>query len=363
MSHPPEPPPGTPAVTAGFVRRTLAVVAIAAAATVVLLALWQASTIVLVTFGGVLLGIFLLALRDGLAHHTPLSEGWALAVVVAALLAITGLGAVLAVPPLVAQYEEAVERLPEVVERVESFLQQHAWGRQLLERLEDGGGDPGGVAAGVAGILGGALQAFLYWIAFLFIGLYVAIHPRLYAHGLVGMVPRDKRARTREVLAEIDHILRWFLVARALAMVFVGVSTGIMLTLLNVPMAFLLAVVAGMLTFIPYLGPIIAAVPITLVALVEGPDRALYTLAAYTVIEQIEGNVFEPLVLKRIVHLPPVVTVVSQLLGGALFGMLGVALATPAAAVGKVLWARVYREDVLGDPPEEEREKEEESGG
>jgi predicted PurR-regulated permease PerM len=345
-----------------FVRRTVTAVGIlilgvGLAAIVVL-----AANVLLLTFAGVLLGIFLLALRDGLARHTPLSPGWALGVVLVVLVGLFGAFGVLAAPQIADQFGELGERLPEIAGEVEAFLQEHAWGRQLLEMRPEEGALEGAVA-GAAGFFGGLLQSLVYLLAMLFIGVYVAIHPDLYANGLVRMMPLSRRRRTREVLGEIDHILRWFLVARALAMVFVGVSTAIALTLLDVPLALLLAFVAGMLTFIPYLGPIIAAIPIVLVALTEGPDRALLTLLVYTAIEQVEGNVFEPLVLKRIIHLPPVVTVVSQLLGGALLGLPGIALATPAAAVGQVLVKRVYREDVLGEPQEEEREEEGGDGG
>jgi predicted PurR-regulated permease PerM len=80
----------------------------------------------------------------------------------------------------------------------------------------------------------------------------------------------------------------------------------------------------------------------------------LLTLLAYTVIQQIEGNLFDPLILQRILHLPPVVTIVSQILGAVLAGPLGIAVATPLAAVMQVVVKRVYREEVLGEPPEED---------
>ncbi|MBE0596051.1 MAG: AI-2E family transporter, partial [Desulfuromonadales bacterium] len=153
-----------------------------------------------------------------------------------------------------------------------------------------------------------------------------------------------------EVLAEIGATLRWFLVARAIAMLLVGASTAIALLLLNIPLALLLGVIATLLTFVPYLGPIAAGVPIVLVALLEGPQQALWALIVYTVIQQIEGILFDPLILQRIIRLAPVVTIVSQVLGGVLLGVLGIALATPFAAVMQVFIRRVYREDILGEP-------------
>jgi predicted PurR-regulated permease PerM len=336
-----------------FVRRVATAVGIAilgiAMAAVVVLAL----DVFLILFAGVLLGVFLLALRDGLTRYTKLPEGWSLAVVLTVLLAAAvGLGAMMG-PQLTQQFGEFRQQLPQIVSDVERLVQQVPGGERMADQVTEQAQDNGmgeRVAQAVAAFFAFTLRSVLLLVSFLFIGVFIAIHPRLYADGIVHLLPLRWRPRAREVLGELDSALRWFLVARALAMLFVGVATGIALTLLGVPLALLLAVVAGLLTFIPYLGPIIATVPIVLVALIESPQLALYTLIVYTIIEQIEGNVFEPVVLKRILHLPPVVTIGSQLLGGTLFGMMGIALATPFAAVMYVLTRSVYRTEVLGDP-------------
>jgi predicted PurR-regulated permease PerM len=333
----------------GFVRRGVTVLGLALVGLLVVVLVWRAADVFLVLFAGVLLGVFLLALRDSLAAHTPLTPGWALAVVLVLMLGLLAGGTALLVPQLAEQADAFTEKLPELVAEVEAFLEGYGWGRQLLESLQDGPGGP--IAETIAGLLGSFAVVLTHLVAFLFIGLFVAVNPRLYTEGIVGLMPREKRARTRVVLGEIGHTLRWFLVARAIAMTLVGVTTAIALWLLGVPLALLLGFTAGLLTFVPYLGPVIAGVPILMVALLEGLPVALYTLLVYTIIQQIEGNIFDPLILQRIVHLPPAVTVTSQVLGGALLGALGLALATPFAAVMQVLVRRVYREDVLGDPP------------
>jgi predicted PurR-regulated permease PerM len=342
----------------GFVAKAATVLGLFLVALLIVAILWHAVTVLLVVFAGILLGVFLLALSTFIADRTPISAGWSLALVIVLLLGLLVGGVAFLMPQLAEQVDEFNQRLPEIMAQLEEFLGQYGWGTQLLEQIrggqmmEGGGGAGGEIAAGVAGVLGWIAQAATYLVALLFIGLFVAVNPSLYVNGLVKMFPPDRRERTRDILAEIGYTLRWFLVARAIAMALVGISTGIALWLLDVPLALLLGFVAGLLTFVPYLGPVIAAIPILLVSLLAGPTTALWVLVVYTAIQQVEGNIFDPLILQRIIHLPPAMTVIAQILGSALLGALGLALATPFAAVLQVLLRRVYREDILGEPRE-----------
>jgi predicted PurR-regulated permease PerM len=335
-----------------FVRKGMAVLGIALLGILLITVVWLAAEILLVAFAGILLGVFLVALRDLVVRWTPLSEGWSLLLVLTALLAITGAGVAFLVPQLAEQIDEFRRTLPEILRDVERFLEQYGWGRQLMETVEAGGGEGGEMASGFTAALGAMVSGATYLVGILFIGLFIAINPRLYTDAVIHMVPVSRRARAREVLADVGHSLRWFLVARAIAMLLVGVSTAIALLLMGIPLALLLGVIAGTLTFVPYLGPVLAAFPILAISLLEGPTQALWVLVVYTIIQQIEGNIFDPLILQRVVHLPPAITVGSQLMGSALLGMFGLALATPFAAVMQVIIRRVYREDVLGESPE-----------
>jgi predicted PurR-regulated permease PerM len=116
------------------------------------------------------------------------------------------------------------------------------------------------------------------------------------------------------------------------------------------PYAFLLAVTAGLLTFIPTIGPVFAGIPIVLAGFSKGPEMALWGIGAYAAIELVEGNFVTPLIQKRAVELAPAFTLAFQLLMGALFGILGIALAVPLAAAGKVFVDELYVKDTLGGP-------------
>ena len=184
------------------------------------------------------------------------------------------------------------------------------------------------------------------WVDF---PIYFAAQPFIYVNGIVTLVPKDKRARAREVLDEIGLTLSKWLFGKMCSMLLVGAFTAIGLTILGVPLALILGIIAGLLDFIPYLGPLMAGVPGVLIALTISPELAMYTVALFGFIQLAEGYLLQPLVEKKTVALPPALTITMQVLLGALFGLAGVALATPLTAVLAVLVSMLYVQDVLGD--------------
>jgi predicted PurR-regulated permease PerM len=121
------------------------------------------------------------------------------------------------------------------------------------------------------------------------------------------------------------------------------------LYLIGLPGPFVLGLQAGLSNFIPYLGPIVAAIPIALVAMPLGGSVLVWAVVVYTIIQSIEGYVIGPLIQRRAVATPPAWTLVAILLLGALFGVMGIALAMPLVAIGRVAVIRFYVEDYLGD--------------
>ena len=137
--------------------------------------------------------------------------------------------------------------------------------------------------------------------------------------------------------------------AQLVAMATVGALTGMGLWLIGVPQALALGIVAGLLDFIPNVGPILASVPGILAAASAGTTQALYALALYIAIQTAENNLITPIVQRRAVDLPPALTMVALLVMGLLGGVLGLLLAVPLAAVLTVAVRMAYVEDVLGD--------------
>jgi predicted PurR-regulated permease PerM len=143
----------------------------------------------------------------------------------------------------------------------------------------------------------------------------------------------------------------------ALSMLSVGIFISVGLTMLGVPLGLILGIIAGLLDFIPYVGPIIAGVPAVLIALSMGPDMALYVILLFLVVQTIEEYILQPLVEARAVELPPALTIVTQLIFGMLMGFAGVALATPLTATLMVLVNMLYIEYILGDERKRDEQK------
>jgi predicted PurR-regulated permease PerM len=134
-----------------------------------------------------------------------------------------------------------------------------------------------------------------------------------------------------------------------IAMAVIGVATAVVLTILGVPSALALGLIAGLLEFIPYIGAIVAYIPLGIAALGQSLETFWWVLGAYIVIQQTEGNVLMPLVQKRTVELPPVIALFSLVAMAMIFGPLGIAFGVPLTVVLLVGLRELYIGEVLGD--------------
>jgi predicted PurR-regulated permease PerM len=347
-----------------FVRRMLMTVGVVAAVVLLLVFLSAAVRVLFLVFAGLLLAVLLRALSDLLSRYTSIRQGLSLAIVVLGLISLLGVGAWLLAPQIMEQVGDLGETLTESVQQLRQRLDEYEWSQQLLPEIpapEDMGGNQGEIVTQVANFFSITLGVLVEVVVVLFIGLYLAATPQLYVHGLLRLVPISKRDRAREVIDRVGYTLRWWLLGQLFAMSVVGLLATLGLWLLDVPLALVFGFLTFLLTFIPYIGAIASAVPPTLTALTEGTTLALYVLLLYIVVQNLEGYVLTPLIHRGTVLLPPALTIVTQVLFGVLFGILGVMLATPFIAIVLVLVKMLYIEDVLGDPimEEEEGDKEE----
>jgi predicted PurR-regulated permease PerM len=343
-------PPAEPPRTPNFTRRALIMVGIVTAVVLLLALVWYIFEVLLLVFAGVLLAIFLRALADWLRDRSGMRDGWALALVCVALLALFGGGGWLLAPSVIEQTTQLVERVPQSLDRVRATIEQYELGRLLLQQTPNAENLPSGDIVGqIAGIFSTTIGGIANIVIVLFVGLYLAVEPGMYVNGLVRLVPPAKRDRAREVLEVLGYTLRRWLVGRFFLMIVIGVLTTIGLLLLGVPLALTLGIIAALLTFIPNIGPLLSVIPAALLALSQGPQFALYVLLLYAGIQTVESYVLEPIVEHRATYLPPVLVILSQVVLGISQGVIGLLLATPLFAVTAVLVKMLYVEDVLRD--------------
>ena len=321
-----------------------------------LAAVWYAADALLLIFACILCAVLLYKLSDMLARRIKLKRQWSLALVVLLLFAAIGLGGWAMAPQISEQSGKLAEAVPKSIQQLKSVVEEYP----LLKKLTDGLPEPEQIVKQMSSLVpnaglffGGVLGAIGNVVIILFVGIYFAASPHLYTNGAIKLVPQAKRRRAREVLNKIGHTLSSWLLGKSVSMLIVGTATSIGLSLLGVPLALILGIIAGLLDFVPYLGPIMAGVPAVLIAFSISPDLALYTVLLFTGVQLVEGYVLQPLIESRAVDLPPALTIVMQLVFGTLFGFAGVALATPLAAALKVLVQMLYVEDVLGDKVDE----------
>lgn len=189
----------------------------------------------------------------------------------------------------------------------------------------------------VTAAVGTALGAISSLVMIVVIGLFVAMEPKLYERGFAWLLPMQKRDEFYETTERMAHTLRRLMMGRLIGMAVEGLFVAIALSLVGVPMATLLGILTGLLAFLPNIGAIVSGLLIVLVGFSAGNETGIWAIVVYVAVQTFDGYVIVPMVARRSVDLAPALILSCQLLLGALFGILGLALADPIVAMVKVL--------------------------
>lgn len=330
-------PPTGDVVRVGLVMISLVAVAILA---------WLIADVLLLTFAAIIVAVLLRGFGLWIVRMTrvPVGVGLTLAIILIALLA-TGFAYVLG-NELVAQTTALVDEFPTLLNDLGTRIGIPDLGDRVVPRFEEWLAQPG-LVENVLGLTTGLIGVVANLIIALSVGIYLAFRPELYADGLLRLIPPGPRARFAVAFEKAGRGLHQWLRAQLLSMLIVGVLTTVGLMAIGTPSALTLGVIAGVLEFIPYVGPFLSAVPAILVGLGEGGSMVIWVALVYLVVQQLEGNVITPLVQQRATELPPVVVILSLAALGATFGPMGILLAIPITVVGMVLVNQLYLHDTL----------------
>jgi predicted PurR-regulated permease PerM len=317
-----------------------------------ILLVWRTSSSLLIIFAGILLASFLDSCALALGRVIPVGRVWRLSLVIVVMAGLMVIGAIWGARKL----PEQASLLIRVMDTQLDVLQQHllAFGVDLFgpegsRDLSRWFPDHDKLFGHAQSAVGTTASVLANTLVVMFLGLLFSFHPSGYRDGLVLLVRPSSRQRVAAVLDEMGDVLRSWLVGQLIRIVLMGVCVWLALYLMGIPGAFLLGAQAGASNFVPYLGPILAGIPIGLVAMPLGFSKLIWAIGIYTVIQSIEGYVIGPLIQRQTAELSPAWTLVAIVLFGSLFGVLGIALALPLFAVGRVAVLRLYVEDWLGD--------------
>ncbi len=350
--------PGISASRGLFQRFTLKVVIVnlvTAGFFFLLLLLWFMADFILLSFAGVLMTLVIRSASGPFKKITKLPDSLSVLVVILALAGGLYLLFLSIAPQVGVQIAELKQKLPDAVARLMDQVTSHPLGQMLLEeapKVQEWVRRRGFVQE-ITRFFSATFGIITNTLIFLFIGLYFSFNPGIYLNGFLRLVPRGKRRRAAEVLDAIGTMLRRWLIGRLIGMAAIGAMIGLGLWLLGVPLALSLGLFTMLLDFIPFIGPVAAALPAVLLGLLESPAKALSVIALFVVVQQIENYIIIPVIEKNRVFLPPAVIIFAQVLLVFTGGILGLAIATPLAAVVVTLVKMLYIEDLLGEPVEE----------
>jgi len=316
----------------------------------------------------ILLSIILSAPVNYLARR-GLPRTWGVLAVLAALAGLLWLFGLALVPAVETQSRQFAEAFPTLLEealalanRLQSFF---GLGTQIgldPESLSTVGREilTGSAVSTAAGVGLTAATVVSLGVVVFISTIYLVIRPEPWVNGFVSLFPAGWRQRTREVLQALYQTeQRWFL-GQLSAMTFIAVFWALSLSLIGVPFALLLGIFSGLISFVPYLGALISVVLPVLLALVSDPFSAVWVILAFIVIQQIEGNLLQPIVMSRAVDLHPALVVFALLVMGTLFGLIGIFLAVPLVAALQVLVRELWvqKMDQIGTDPNPPTKKE-----
>lgn len=345
---------------------------------VVLLLLWHTRNLVLTVFLGVLFALAVSSGADRLQRYR-IPRGLAAPFLVLAFLGVLGVFGNWVGPTLRTQTRELKTKLPEALEKLEAWVQSRGGGViATITGLEEDSvkaaaaarpdsvrvvvpgqqGQPSSLRDRLLAQLGGATRFFLPVLSstlsviaglvlILFLTIYLAIDPGLYRRGLLRLVPRPTRPKADKMLTAIAVTLRKWLVTQLIAMVVIGAVTTLVLLALNVRAAVPLGILAGLLEFVPTLGPILSALPAIAMGFVDSPEKALAVTIAYVGIQFIENHLLIPILMKEGIDVPPALTIVMQALMAIVFGFLGLLVAVPLLATIMIAFRTLSGEDTV----------------
>jgi predicted PurR-regulated permease PerM len=321
---------------------------------------YSVAEILLLVFVAALFGVYLASFTEFFSRRLGVGRGIGLIMALVGTLVIIGVVGGLIVPPVVTQFQQLVVDLPEQVAAAETEITRLAQENHLVGRLIGGTGE--GSAAffdrlfqqasdffgDVVPYVFSGIGVLIHVVSVLIMGIYMALKPSIYKEGMIALTPPAYRELARDILADLGHTIRSWLVGLGISMVVLGFFTWVGLVLLDVPYSLAFGVFTGLAVIVPFFGTIVSTLlPALFVIGTGGITKALLVILLGVVVHIFEANVVAPMVFEKQIELPPVLTILSVLIMAKLLGVVGLLVAVPVLASAMVLIRRIFVHRVL----------------
>lgn len=323
-----------------FTRRIFIAVGIA-----ILVALaWLLRDVIILAFGAIIVAMVLRLGAEPFLRWLPKYAAMTLSgLIIAGVLAAVGY---LFGMHVGGQFQDLMHKADDASKGISASVQQSDLAKRLF-------GGEGGIGLSpselVSKVFSMSTQFFAAVIVMLISGVYLAAQPETYRYGLIQLFPPRHHRQAGRAVDEIGTALRLWLLGQLIQMVLIGIITTVAVWVIGLPSPLALGLIAGVAEFIPYIGPILAAIPALLVASTQGVDTIIWTGVAYLIIHQIEGELIAPLIQRRMIMIPPALTLLGIVAVDYVFGTYAVALAAPLVISVFIAVKRLYIRDTLGE--------------
>lgn len=317
--------------------------------------LWQIRAIVLLFFMAIIFAVGLNRIVRRF-QKSRLKRSAAIGLTIAIFIVVLGLLLTLVATRITEQVDQLIALIPGAIAQVANlnyWIQDQIPGRVIrnLPSLNDLSLQLQQIANWVVihfyQIFSNSLSLLLNGLLLTVLTLMLLVNPKQYRNLLIQVFPAFYRKRADNILSKCEAGLVGYLGGIALSMAFIGVASTIGLLVLQVPLPFVNGLIAGISAFVPYLGAIASVVPPALLALLDSPWKAIEVLLLYFLIQQVEGNLITPIIMKQQVSLLPATTLALLTGFGAFFGILGLFLGLPILVIAQIWLKEVLVKDIL----------------
>lgn len=312
---------------------------------VVLLALYFAyiiKDILILLFTAVVLTSALDPWVDWL-HKRAIPRALGIIILYILMFGVISLSVYLIIPPIIQQFGQLANDLPTYIEQVNNYLasfRNYTSGYEWIDNLKSSFSNSvgslsanGNIFSTIFNFFGGLFSV----IIFLVITFYMLAEENSIRRVVWSITPVRKQAYVLDVLTRMQKRIGLWLRGQLILCAVIFLLTYIGLLLLGVKYALILALIAGLTEFIPYLGPILGAVPAVFLASGQSLTLGLFTVILYLLIQQIENNFLVPKIMQKTAGLNPILSIVVLMIGFSVAGVLGALLAIPVTTAAMVL--------------------------
>jgi len=316
---------------------TVAIVAIVA---IVILVARVAFSVLLMALAGCLISVYFHALADLIQRKTKWSR--LISMLISTIGSFIVIGALLWFMGSKIQVQIAAlsDTLPQTLHNAKAQLAQTPLGKKILEATNGGSSDKLLATAQEFFSTGFGILGDMYII--LFLGIFFTASPALYQNGIILLMPPGAKPVAQRIINRSTQSLRGWLKGTMISMILIAILLPIALTITGIPLALVLGLLTAILVIVPNFGSFAAMIPGVLLALTISPQTALIVAIIYIAIQTLVSNIIAPIVQKKMINLPPALTIIGQLVMGALGGALGIIMAIPVLALLIILVDELY---------------------